>query len=363
MRVGIIGCGNISGAYLKASKLFRVLDVVAVADLDKERAQAKAQEFNLKAYGVSELLADDSLELVINLTIPTVHAEVSLAVLEAGKHVYSEKPLATSFKDGKAMLAKAEAKGLRVGCAPDTFLGGGLQSSRKLLDEGWIGQPVTAVAFFANHGPEAWHPNPDFFYEAGAGPLFDIGPYNLTAYVNFFGPIKEVLASSSIGTAYRTITSEARYGQKIKVEVPSHINSILKFHSGLQATLMTSFDVWSHHLPYMEIYGTDGSLSSPDPNTFAGPLKLRRADAKEWQDVPLSHHYTSESRGIGAADMVTAILKNRPHRASGQLALHVLEAMEAIISSAQEGRWVSLETRPERPQALPLGLLRGYLDD
>ncbi len=284
-QLGIIGCGNISNAYIDGCRQFDHLRVVAVADIAPEAAQAKAAEHDLACAGsVEALLADPDIDLVINLTTPAAHAAVSLAVLAGGKHVYSEKPLAVERADGRAILAAAAARGLRVGGAPDTFLGGSLHTCRKLIDDGAIGQPVAATAFMLGHGPEDWHPNPGFYYKKGAGPLFDMGPYYLTALVHLLGPVERVAALARITFAERTATSEARYGEKLPVEVPTHVAGTLAMAAGPLVTMITSFDVWGHTLPRIEIYGSEGSLSVPDPNYFGGPVRLLPAGSKEWQE-------------------------------------------------------------------------------
>jgi predicted dehydrogenase len=311
--IGIIGCGNISNAYINGCRQFAHLRVLSVADLRADAARAKADEHGLGCPGsVAELLADPDIDIAINLTVPDAHAAVSRDILAAGKHVYSEKPLAVERADGRAVLDAAAARGLRVGCAPDTFLGGGLQTCRKLIDDGAIGEPVAATAFMLGHGPESWHPNPGFFYKWGAGPLFDIGPYYVTALVHLLGPVARVAALARVSFAERVATSEARYGERLPVEVPTHVTGTLDMAAGPLATMITSFDVWGHTLPRIEIYGSEGSLSVPDPNTFGGPVRLLRAGSKEWEDVPLSHT-DAVRRGVGVADMALAIREGRPH--------------------------------------------------
>lgn len=362
-KVGVIGCGNISGIYFKSKQVFPILDIVACADLIVERAQAAAKEHGLAAMTVEELLADPAIDIVINLTIPRVHAEVSQSVLASGKSVYSEKPLALNTGDGRAILDLAKAKSVRVGCAPDTFLGAGAQTCRKLIDDGWIGEPIAATAFMTNHGHESWHPDPEFYYQAGGGPMFDMGPYYLTALVSMLGPVSRVTGSARVTFAERTITSQKKYGKKIQVEVPTHVVGVLDFASGLIGNIITTFDVWAADLPRIEIYGTEGSLGVPDPNTFGGPVKIRRAGASEWQDIPLAYHYAANSRGLGVADMAHGIRSGRAHRASGDMAFHVLEIMEAIHVASAENRHIKLTSTCERPAGFPLGLMPGVLDD
>jgi predicted dehydrogenase len=363
-KIGVIGCGNISGIYLQAGRKFDILEVVACADLIPARAEAKAKEYGIpKAYSPEALLADPEIEIVVNLTIPTVHAEVSLAAIEAGKSAYSEKPLAVNRQDGARLIETARRKGVRIGCAPDTFLGGGLQTCRQLIDEGAIGQPVAATAFMMSPGHERWHPEPDFFYQPGGGPMFDMGPYYLTALASMLGPVRRVTGSARITSPERTITSQPRYGQKITVRVPTHVAGILDFASGVVGTIITSFDVWAAQLPRIEIYGTEGTLSVPDPNTFGGPVSIWRAGVKEWSDVPLTHGYIENSRGLGVADMAQALRSGRPHRANGDLAYHVLDIMEAFHDASREGRHIDLASSCDRPAPLPVGLRPGLLDD
>ncbi len=362
VKVGIIGCGNIFPQYIKGCRAFEILDVVACADVDLARAQSRAAEFNLaNALTVEALLADPAIELVINLTVPQAHAEVSLAALSAGKHLYSEKPLGLSREEGQQIMSLAAQKGLRVGCAPDTFLGGGLQTCRKIIDDGHIGQPVSAVGFMCGHGPESWHPNPDFFYKRGGGPLFDMGPYYLTALIHLLGPVRRLTSSARISFPERTATAREVYGHKITVEVPTHVVGVLDFASGAVGTLITSFDTWSHHLPIIEVYGSEGSLSVPDPNTFGGSILLRRWDENTWHEVPHTHS-TEVGRGIGAADMAYGIRYGRPHRPSGDLAFHVLDIMESLYQASAEGRHLTPVTTCERPAPLPVGLPPGTLD-
>ncbi|MDA0336721.1 MAG: Gfo/Idh/MocA family oxidoreductase, partial [bacterium] len=306
--------------------------------------------------------AEEDIEIVINLTVPAVHAQVNEQILLAGKHAHTEKPFAVELADGKAVLDLAHEKGLRTGGAPDTFLGGGLPQSRKLIDDGWIGEPVAATAFMAGRGPEAWHPNPDFFYKAGGGPMFDMGPYYLTALVSLLGPVRRVTGSARASFAQRVITNpELRTGEKIDVDIPTHIAGVLDFCGGAVGTIVTSFDVWSHNLPRIEIYGSEGSLSVPDPNTFGGPVRIRRGGQDTWQEVALTHS-TDVGRGIGVADMAYGLRSGRPHRSSGELAYHVLELMHAFHTASASGAHVRIESHVERPAALPMGLLAGRLD-
>jgi predicted dehydrogenase len=364
VKIGIVGCGNISPIYLKAGKKFEILDIVACADLIPDRARARAEEFDVpKACTVDELLADPSIEIVVNLTTPNAHAEVALAALSAGKSVYNEKPLAIKREDGRQIVEMAEQKGLLVGGAPDTFLGGGIQTCRKLIEDGWIGEPVAATAFMMGHGHESWHPDPEFYYKIGGGPMFDMGPYYVTALVTLIGAVRRVTGSTRITFAERTITSQPKYGQKIVVDVPTHVAGILDFANGAVGTIVTSFDVWGGQLPYIEVYGTRASLSVPDPNTFGGPVQIRQAGTREWRDVPLTHGYTENSRGLGVADMAYALRSGRPHRANGNLTYHVLDIMHAIHDASDQEQHVMLQSTVERPAPLPVGLREGLLDE
>ena len=381
VKVGIIGCGNIAPAYVRGCRQFSsILDLVACADINEASASAFAEQHDLNAMPVDDLLAADDIEIVINLTVPKVHAEVSLAIIAAGKHVHSEKPLAITREDGQKILAAANEKGVRVGCAPDTFLGGGLQTCRKLIDDGWIGEPVGALAVMAAHGPEAWHPNPHFFYQIGGGPVFDIGPYYLTALVSLLGPVKRLAGSARISFPERIATSPQWFGERLPVEVPTHVTGALDFANGAVGTVLLSFDVWAHNLPCIEIYGSEGTLSVPDPNTFRGPVKVYQTKDRRWEhtpgggwhegtwqhggwrEMPLTHN-PEVGRGIGVADIAYALRSGRPHRANGELAYHVLDLMTAFSQASDSGQSVQLESTVAQPAPLPLGLLEGTLDE
>lgn len=364
LQVGVIGCGKISDQYFHGCRAYRVLNVVACADLDLERARAKATEYGIaKAGTVEDLLADPQLDILINLTIPQAHAEVNERILRAGKHVYVEKPFALSAADGKRQLALARSQKRLLGSAPDTFLGGGLQTARKLLDDGAIGAPVAAMAFMVCPGHESWHPSPQFYYQPGGGPLWDMGPYYLTALVNLLGPIAAVSGFAGKSFPERTITSQPLAGTKIPVEVPTHYSGTLQFANGVAATVVMSFDVWpGPSLPRIVLYGTEGTLDIPDPNTFNGDVALYRPGSKEPTIMPATHSL-ERGRGTGVADLAYAALrKGRPHRASGKLAYHVVEAMEAFDRAAA-GRAVKLKSSCERPAALPTGLANDVLDE
>src|SRR5918995_234039 len=354
VKVGVIGCGKISDIYLTNCSASQEVEVVACADLDEERAREKAALHGVPdARSVGDLLADPEIELVLNLTVPQAHATVSLAALREGKSVHTEKPLAIELADAYLSLKEAYDRGLRLGCAPDTFLGGGLQTCRKLIDDGAIGEPVAATAHMLSHGPEDWHPDPAFFYQHGAGPMFDMGPYYLTALATLLGPVRRVTGSARITFPERTITSEPLAGTTITVKTPTHIAGVMDFESGAVGTLVTTFDVWAESQARIDIYGTEGTLSLPDPNFADGPVGLWRSDAGAWRDVPLTHAYTGNSRGIGLADMAKAIRSGRQPRASGELGMHVLEVIHAFLDSSERGEHVAVSSTFERPEPLP----------
>lgn len=362
--VGLVGCGYISEIYLKNAQQWDALRVVACADVDRSRAEVRAREFGIAAVrSVDELLADPAVDIVLNLTTPDAHGELGLAAVAAGKSVYNEKPLAVDLDDGQRLLADAIRHDVRVGAAPDTFLGGGLQTCRQLIDEGAIGEPVAATAFMLNHGPESWHPSPDFYFLAGGGPLFDMGPYYLTALVSLLGSVRRVTGSVRASFPERTITSLPRAGEKIPVEVATHLAAVLDFEQGAIATLVTSFDVWASDVPRLEIHGATGSLSLPDPNTFGGPVRLHPAGQDGWREVPITRPYTFNSRGLGIADLAAALGSGRPHRASGELALHVLEIMHAVETASREAGHVEIASRLDRPTPLPTTLSDWEIDE
>lgn len=376
MNVGIIGCGAISGIYIQNCYRLANLRLAALADLDPARAAGKREEIRAKysaewklsgepelpaAYSVAELLGDPEIDAVLNLTVPKAHAEVTVAALHAGKHAYHEKPFALNREDGKKILDLARGKHLRVGCAPDTFLGGGLQTCRKLIDDGWIGEPIGCAAFMTCPGHESWHPDPEFYYEVGGGPVFDMAPYYLTALVNMMGPIKRVSGAARATFATRTITSSKKYGKVIPVETPTHFSTTLEFASGAIGTMMLSFDVYGAHLPHIEVFGSAGSLKVPDPNTFGGEIQVK-VGRGEWGTVPLAFGYRENSRGVGLSDMAAGIEKERPHRANGELAFHVLDVMQGMLETASSGRRVEIASSVERPAAMALGLRDWEMD-
>jgi predicted dehydrogenase len=360
--VGVIGCGVISKAYMTAMQRFSTIELKAVADMRSAPAEARGAEFGVPAMRVDAMLRRDDVEIVVNLTVPLAHTDVSLAVLNAGKHVHSEKPLGVNMVEARKVIDLAAVKGLRVGCAPDTFLGGGHQTARKLIDDGAIGTPVGGSVFFGCPGHERWHPAPGFYYLRGGGPMLDMGPYYITDLINLLGPIASVMGSATKPRLERVVTSQPMNGATIPVEVTTHVTGMLEFVSGAVVAITMSFDVPKHrHVP-IEIYGSAGSLLVPDPNRFGGEVAVAKTGG-EWESVALTHgNSDGEFRSIGVADMAAAILGDRPHRASGALALHALEAMEAFQISSDEGRRVKLETTVERPAMIPAGLPTGQLD-
>ena len=353
-RVGIVGCGNVTDQYLRGCAPYPVIELAACADIDPDRAAALSTKGGFPALPIDALLADPTIELVLNLTPPTVHADVSRVAIAAGKHVYSEKPLATTLEDATAILDDADAAGVRVGGAPDTFLGGGLQTARAIIDAGSIGEPIAANAAVLHLGPERWHPNPAFFYGPGGGPMLDIGPYYVGALVGLLGPITEVSAVARGGGEERRIESGPRAGETFPSTVPTTVVATYTFESGAVGGFSASFDVIASEVPHIEIHGTEGSLSMGDPNTFDGYVRSHPIDATGWTDVPLAFD-AKVGRGIGLADMIEAIRSGRPHRASGALAYHVLEVLVASGTAAATHRTVAVASRVPRPEPLPAG--------
>ncbi|MEI6084642.1 MAG: Gfo/Idh/MocA family oxidoreductase [Verrucomicrobiota bacterium] len=360
INIGIIGCGAISNAYFTGCAPYGNMKIAACADLDPQRAAAKAKEHGTRSCTVAELLRDPAIQIILNLTVPNAHAEINLAALNAGKHTYSEKPFGVNRAEGQRVLDLAGQKKLRTGCAPDTFFGGGAQTARKLIDDGAIGQPIAGVAFMCGHGMETWHPNPEFYYKPGGGPMFDMGPYYLTALINLLGPVKRVTGSTRISFPTRNITSQPFAGKVITVETPTHVTGTLDFANGAVITMIQSFDMWQHSLPVLEVYGAEGSLSIPDPNCFGGPVKLAKP-GKGWEEVPLTHRIDL-ARGSGLADLAKGVATGRPHRASGELAFHVLDVMAAFDEASTQGRHIEIKSTCVRPAALPVGMPLGELD-
>jgi predicted dehydrogenase len=344
-KVGVVGCGAISGIYLKnMTGVFDNIEVKAICDLDIERTEKASKEYGIKyIYTLDEMLADDEISIIVNLTTPKSHYSICKKALLAGKHVHVEKPLCVELEEGVELVELAESKGLYIGSAPDTFLGAGIQTCIGLINEGKIGKPVSATAFMMCHGHESWHPDPEFYYEKGGGPMFDMGPYYLTALVNLLGPVKKVAGMTGMAFEERTITSKKKNGKKVKVEVPTHVNGLMEFENGAIGNIITSFDVWGHNMPRIEIHGTLGSLSVPDPNSFGGPVYLKTMDMKEFVEIPVTLPYSENSRGIGVSEMADAILSGRKNKASGRIALHVLELMHGFHIAARSGE--NYETR------------------
>ena len=345
--IGIIGCGNISTAYLTLAPLFKGIEVRAVADINPSAAQEKADEFNVRAQSVKDLLGADDIDIVVNLTVPAAHFSTTKTILQAGKHAYSEKPLVLSLKEGKELTALAAEKGLRVGSAPDTFLGGAHQQARALIDQGALGNIVSGTAHVMSHGMEHWHPNPDFFFLPGAGPMLDIGPYYVTNLIQLIGPVKRVAALTSAASAIRTITSEPRSGETIPVKTPTNIHALLEFEQGAVITLSTSWDVWAHRHENMELYGTEGSLYVPDPNFFGGDVDLIGKDGEVLEKPVFEHPFSvpnkdqldgkmANYRAAGLADMAQAIAQNRPHRCSMEMAVHAVDVMTSVLKSGEQ---------------------------
>ena len=375
VNVGIVGAGYISDIYLtNLTTRFDNVRMVAVADLMIERAQAQAAKYGIEAMTMDAILADPEIELIVNLTIPLAHAEVALAAVRAGKSVYNEKPLTASREDGRLLLELARERGVLVGGAPDTFLGGGLQTGRKLIDEGAIGTPIAASAYMFTRGHERWHPDPAFYYQPGAGPMFDMGPYYLTALVSLLGPVRRVGSTAGMSFPKRRITSQPRFGEMIPVNTPTHIVAGLDFESGAIASVITSFDLHDTTHSTLVVYGSEGTLRLPDPNRFGGPLSLLRspeamrardplvqqgkaaeqpAAQPTWEEIPLTHGSTDNSRGLGVSDLARAMREGDTPRASGELAYHVLDIMHATLESSERGQHIEIESTAERPAALP----------
>ena len=370
--IGIIGCGNISTAYLKLAPLFKGLEVRAVADINMEAATARAAEFSVKAQSVDDLLANPALDIVINLTIPDAHYPITKRILEAGKHAYSEKPLVLTLEQGTTLRDLAKAKGLSVGCAPDTFLGGAHQQARAILDEGTIGEITTGNAAIQAHGPESWHPSPEFFYQPGAGPVMDMGPYYIATLINLLGPVKRVGALTSSAEPERTIGSGPRQGQKIKVNTPSNIQALLEFHSGATISFSASWDVWHHKRNHFELYGTKGTLYVPDPNFFGGTVEVALAGGEAQVQSPWDHPFgkinqnhngrdLANYRTAGLADMAQAHMEGRDHRCSLERTLHGVDVMTSILKSGETGQFITLTTTCTRPAALGIAEARALL--
>ena len=359
VRVGVIGCGVISGAYLTNMKASPHLDVVACADMVAERAHERASEFGIKALTPDQLINDPDVDLVVNLTVPNAHAPVNLAALRAGKHVYTEKPFATTREEGRMVLEEAARRGLQVGSAPDTFLGSGLQTCMLLLERGEVGEPLAASGWMLNRGPENWHPNPSFFFMPGAGPMLDVGPYHVTALACLLGPARRVTGMGRILYAERVAEKGPRMGEIFKVTTPTFVAGLIEYQSGAVATLVMSFGITGHDLPNMQLYCSKGILGVPDPNYFGGPVRLRTDEEESaWSEVPLIYEHTAKKgrnyRGLGVEEMAQALRRGDAPRASGELGFHVLDVMLAIQESNVSGRHIDITSTFRRPPRLPL---------
>jgi len=356
LRVGLVGTGQISGQYLKTLPRLENLSLTAVADLDAARAAAIADGLpGVRAVSPVELYLAEDVDIVLNLTIPAAHPEVALAAITSGKHVYGEKPLAPTTSQARAVLTAAAETGVLVGCAPDTVLGTGVQTARAGLDAGVIGRPIAATAFMTTPGHERWHPAPEFYYQPGGGPLLDMGPYYLTALVTLLGPVRRVVGMTATPQATRVIGSGPRAGSSFPVTVASHVTGVLEHAGGALSTLLMSFDVWAAQLPRIEIYGTEGSLSVPDPNGFAGTVRIFRPTTEAWADLPESGGYRDAARGYGLADLARAIRTGTRPRADGELAYHVLDVMECLLAAAETGAAVEVASDCARPAPVAVG--------
>ena len=371
--IGIIGCGNISMTYLRNAALFTDIELRACADISADIAALRAQEYGIRAVSVDQLLADPEVDLVLNLTVPAVHFDVTMSALSAGKHVFTEKPLATSAAEGRTLVAEARGRGLLLGSAPDTFLGAAGRRARRLMEEGAIGRPVSGTAFMMGRGMEHWHPNPQFYYQPGGGPVFDMGPYYLTMLVNLLGPVVRVMAMATKGQDERLITADGPFkNTTFKVGTPTNVLSLLEFQSGATVNFGASWDVFRHSNHPIELHGTEGSLRLPDPDTFGGTVSLseRGADWRNFESEdelygkrnwPFAAPDRANYRMLGVADLARSLEENRPPRASGDLALHVLEIMEAILASGESGQSVSVRESLTRPPLLGEDEARSFL--
>ncbi|PPA69842.1 Gfo/Idh/MocA family protein [Jeotgalibacillus proteolyticus] len=345
MRAGIIGAGNISDIYLAAPSKFSNIEMAGIADLLSHKAKEKAELYSIPFYETpDDLLEDPTIDIIVNLTIPSAHAKINLAALDHGKHVYSEKPLATRYEDGKKIIEKATALNLRVGVAPDTILGAGIQTAVQLVNEGKIGKIVGAKAFMMGSGPESWHPNPAFFYETGAGPLFDMGPYYLSSLLVLLGPVDSVTGIAQTTYLERTIKSQERAGETFPVTTPTHVEGLMQFKSNVTASITATFDIHQSKLPFIEVYGSKGTIHVPDPNLFGGPVSYLAEGEAGWQEAPLVSGYIGNERGLGLSDMIESIQSDHQHYCHGELGLHVLELMEKLLESSVERTFKTLES-------------------
>ncbi len=364
MKIGFVGVGCISGIYLKnITSVFREIEIAGLCDLVRERAENAAKQYGVqKVYAdMYELFNDPEVDIVLNITRPKEHYFVTKQALLAGKHVYSEKPLAETFEQGAELVALAAEKGLYLGGAPDTFMGAGLQTARHLIDSGFIGTPIGAAAHMISRGPEDWHPDPDFLFKYGAGPLFDMGPYYVTALINMLGRVDKVSGVARKTFETRPILTEHNFGKPIEVEAPTYVSGQLMFESGAVASLFTTFDVNSDSHFRLEIHGTEGTLFAPDPNTFGGEVRILRLRENQSSVMPLIFPYSDNSRALGLADMAKAIETNRQHRANSAQQLHVLEIMSGIYKSSAEEKFIKMNTPYDRPVPVDRTGLTGVL--
>jgi predicted dehydrogenase len=365
MKVGIVGAGNISATYVATLHMFDFIRVKSIYDLYEQPAKKLAAQFGIQAVSLDAMLADPEIGLIINLTTPVSHYSISKKALLAGKHVYSEKPLGISMAEAEELMSIARSGDLRLGCAPDTFLGGGHQLTRRLFDEGRIGKAVSATAMLLLPGHEHWHPNPAFFYGRGGGPMLDVGPYYVTNLIALLGPVRDVFGAAKITRIERTVKTDPRRGETIKVLVPTHLTGVMEFHSGATITIATSFDVIKHKHNQIEIYGSEGSMVTPDPNNFTGQVEIFRNGGEAWEEIPVDHPYTEGVpghlglRGLGAAEMVDSLRAGRQHRVSSELAFHALEVMTAFERSAQSRKVVAIHSSCGRPDPIPRAIKEG----
>lgn len=368
LNVGILGCGSISDAYCTGLSNSSYVKLVACADRDIEAARTLAERHGLRGTAIKDLLDDAGIDIIINLTPPTVHAEVGRQILDAGKHLYQEKPLATDIEDARLLIAQAARLGLRIGCAPDTFLGAAHQACRDEIDAGAIGRPIGGSVHIISNGMESWHPNPRFFFEPGGGPLFDVGPYYVTQLVHLLGPVSEVTSMGCIGRDKRIVGSGPNRGCMIPVQVPTTVYAILQFQCGALISFTASWDAIAHqHGPSLELFGTDGSLAGPTPNFFDGSVQVCKAGSP-WRDISTAAWAFGQAnyllpdgsrvanhRGLGVIEMAAGILTGRPHRTNAELAFHVLEVLVAIERAAATGQRQHVTTLIDRPVPLPRG--------
>lgn len=364
-RIGFVGVGCISGIYLEnITRMFKDIEVIGVCDLIPERAERAVETYHLpKLYkDMYELFADPDVDIVLNITRPYEHYEVTKAALEHGKHVYSEKPLSPDLGEARELVALAREKGLLLGGAPDTFLGAAIQTSRHLIDSGFIGEPIGACAHMISRGPEDWHPDPEFVYQYGGGPMFDMGPYYVTALVNLLGRVQSVNGLAQISYPSRPILSEQKYGSMMRVDVPTYVMGQMKFASGAIGSLFTTFDVSHPTHSQLEIYGSEGTLFVPDPNYFGGTVRLLRGRGKEMVEMPLLYPYEDNSRALGLADMAKALETGRMHRANSAQQLHVVDIMSGFYTSSDAGKAVAIQSPFERQPPMKRANLTGILD-